>query len=431
MDSQSISDNLIRRFRETEVCSPALGKERRKILIVTGDFVPVSSNCTFRALGFVEELPKFGWDPIVLTQNSQQSSWTQDVGLEAACPSHQVSGSSLLWRFLKKFSRIIPEVLLADRGRSWVPFAVIKGVELTLRYNISIIVGSYQPWSSLAAAYLISLFTGRPLVAEFRDPILKVLGDSPVNQRRLRLAARMAVHAKCIITTTAEISADIKKLSKDTLAREPLVLPHGYRKTDREAFYVPPLDQTFSITFAGTLYRHSCIETFCAAVSAFVKLKHAERIRLNVVGRQKDGALDYFISCARKHGILEHLELSPWQSQENLKHIISQSHMVWCTDTLAGSGEGVILPGRLAKMLACGRPVLALCAKEGPTWRAVRKTSAGEPFEYSDVDGIQGFISKVYEASRGAKFFSRDDISLEEYSFRSITKKFTDAFNHS
>ena len=72
--------------------------------MVVGDFVPVSSNNTFRALGFAEELPNLGWDPFVLTRIPEQSEWSKDVGLRANCPSVQVAGNALLWRAMKKCS---------------------------------------------------------------------------------------------------------------------------------------------------------------------------------------------------------------------------------------------------------------------------------------------------------------------------------------
>jgi hypothetical protein len=164
-------------------------------------------------------------------------------------------------------------------------------------------------------------------------------------------------------------------------------------------------------------------------VSRFLRLNPqlTGRVRLKVVGRQKEGAFEFLQQCAQAHEILDSFEFLPWQSQESLKEIISLSHMVWCTDTLAGSGEGVIMPGRLAKMFACGRPVLALCRAGGATWRAVRETGTGECFEYGDVLGTQGFISKVHEvAVQAGAMPQRNEAKLSEYSFSTLTTKLSD-----
>jgi hypothetical protein len=404
---------------------------RRKVLMVAGEFVPVSSNSTFRALGFVEELPDLGWEPFVLTQSPKQSLWSQDSELKAECPLTQVEGNALLWRILKKLAPIAPEHLLADRARSWVPFAVAKGVQLTLRHRVEVIFGSFQPWSALVTAYLIARYTGRPLVAEFRDPVMSVWRRSSEDQPRIELARRIALHARGIVTTTAEISEDIMKLSNGQLRDAPLVLPHGFREVDHQAFHVPPLADDFIMTFTGSLYRHRCIDTFCAAIAGFLESNPqlAGRVRLKIVGRPKEGSFEFLQNCANAHGIQNCVELLPWQSQQSLKDIIAASHMVWCTDTLAGSGEGVIVPGKLAKMFACGRPLLALCKVGGATWRAVSETAAGEGFDYGDVPGIQGFISRIHEAASGRRARPhRNEAKLSDYSFHELTLRLADLF---
>ncbi len=400
--------------------------------MVVGDFVPVSSNNTFRALGYAEELPDLGWMPIVLTKDPQHTSWTIDSDLEAPCRTVQVSGSRIVWRLWKKFvkdtpiAKLVPESLVADRVRSWIPFAVAKGVGLVLWHRIPVIFGSFQPWSALATAYLISKMTNRPLVAEFRDPVLSVAGTSPDSRRRLGLARRIASHAKIVIATSDEISADISKLAEGKLKTPPVVLPHGFRKTDRRTPLVPPLGEKFVLSFTGTLYDHECLDTLCAAIAELVRDRPelASRVHLKVIGREKKRSFELLKRRAAVYGIQEFLELVPWQSQTSLRAMIEDSHIVWCTDTLGGSGKGVIIPGKLAKLFAYGRPVMALCRPDGATWRAVTETGAGGSFDYSDHEGVCKFITGIYEtAANGGAPFVRNEIAVDEYSFRNLTAK--------
>jgi len=399
----------------------------RRVLVVTGDFVPVSSNCTFRALGFVEELPALGWDPFVLTQNPANAGWTHDPGLKADCPICQVSGSPLLWRLLKRISSLVPIWLLADRARSWIPFAVLRGVYLVWWYRIDLIFGSFQPWSSLVAAYLISKLTRRPLVSEFRDSIPKSLGNPALTKRRMALVTKIVRHSKRIVATTAEISTNIRMLAGGTLPPNSKVLAHGYRKVDLKPFDVPPIDKYFTLTFTGSFYRHCSVDTFCQAIAGFLgeNPELTSRIRLKIIGREKEGAFIFLRRSAEEHGIDHCLEILPWQSQKELQVTIGESHLVWFTDV----GRSEIVPGKLSKMFACGRPLLALSSVGGATWRAVDETAAGRNFEYDDVSGIQGFISRIYHAAIDRDVLpNRDEVKLQDYSFRALTERLVNLF---
>jgi glycosyltransferase involved in cell wall biosynthesis len=411
-------------------------RTNRKVLMVTGDFVPVTSNNTFRALGFVEELPELGWDPIVLTKNPEQAIWSIDSGLESSCPTYQVTGSVTIWRMWKKFvkntlfERIIPESLVADRGRSWIPFAVAKGVGLVLWHRIPVIFGSYQPLPSIVTAYLISKITKRPLIAEFRDPVLSAFGGF-VSNRRLELARRIAKHAKRTVVTSEEISLDISKLADGDLKNPPAVLHHGFRLVDLKSPYIPEIQDKFVLTFTGTFYDHKCLDTLCEAISNLIhdnpELKG--HIILKVIGRQKNRSFELMQQRAAVFEVQQYLEFLPWQSQLNLQAIIEESHIVWCTDTLRGAGEGIIIPGKLAKLFACGRPVLAFCRPEGATWRAVNETAAGETFDYLDSTGVHAYILKIYQtAVNGGGPYFRNDSALDSYSFRSLAAKLAECF---
>jgi glycosyltransferase involved in cell wall biosynthesis len=400
----------------------------RRVLFVTGDFVPVNSNCTFRALGFVEELPGLGWDPFVLTRNPANAGWTHDPGLKADCPIFEVSGSTFLWRLLKKIPLIVPTWLLADRARSWIPFAVLRGVYLVWWFRIDLIFGSFQPWSSLVAAYLISKLTRRPLVSEFRDPIPESFGNTTSTKRLLALVAKIVGHSKGIVTTTVEISTNISMLAGGTIPPYSSVLPHGYRKVDLKPFDVPPINEYFILTFTGSFYRHFSVDTFCRAIAGFLgeNPEMTDRLRLKIIGREKDEAFVFLRRSAEEHGIDRCLEILPWQSQKQLQATIAESHIVWFTDV----GRFKIIPGKVSKMFACGRPVLALCSPGGATWRAVDETAASGNFNYDDVSGIQGFISRIYQAAIDRDILpNRNEEKLQDYSFRNLTERLVNLFS--
>lgn len=398
----------------------------KRVLLVSGNFAPVSDNSSFRALGYVEELPRLGWEPVVLTRNPASTPWRIDSGLIPQCPTISVSGSVFLWKVWKRLRRkiewAVPESIVADHGHSWIPFATLRGVRAVRRYDVSVVFGMFQPWSSLVVAFLISRLTKRPLIAEFRDPILSVVGTSKGAERRLDLARRIVLHAEHIVATTEEIAQDIAELVGHRLESPPVVLPHGFRNADRLDPEIPAMTGDFVLTFTGSLYPDQCLETLCGAVADLAASRPAAKgkIRLKIVGRQKENSFALITEAAARNGIEDALEFIPWQSQESLREIVAGSHLLWCTDAT----KRVIIPGKLAKLFAYGRPVLAICSPDGPTWRAVAETETGASFDYEDRDGVFRFVSGIFDAAvSGGARHPRNDSAVNNYSFSSLTAR--------
>jgi len=194
---------------------------------------------------------------------------------------------------------------------------------------------------------------------------------------------------------------------------------------------MPRIRDHFTILFAGSLYNHPVIEVFCDALelacAADADLRRA--LRIQIVGRSKNGAFDALRHHAAKRGLLSQISFTEWQPQERLRQLVESCHAQLCFD-FDEYGSGMITPGKLAKLIACGRPVLAIAVPDGETWKVVRDTQAGVTADHENADAVASAITRIFRCGLNGESPSdrREDI-LESYSFRHHASTLSDLFD--
>lgn len=148
--------------------------QRRRVLMVAFHFPPLSgSSGVQRTLRFVQQLPEFGWDPLVLSAHPRAYSATsndllaevpEDVPVERAFALDTGRHLALAGRYPGLLAR-------PDRWATWWLGAVPAGLDMIRRYRPHVIWSTYP----IATAHRIGLslhrLSGIPLVMDFRDPM--------------------------------------------------------------------------------------------------------------------------------------------------------------------------------------------------------------------------------------------------------------------
>ncbi|MCP4723450.1 MAG: glycosyltransferase family 4 protein [bacterium] len=173
-----------------------------KALIVAYYYPPIESTGTIRTMKFVKYLPEFGWSPVVLTtkagnhpgdpDNPELVEGVRIVRTKAFLPAESFrrmisrkndsvkedkedtteneskkSMPAKLLQTLKNFMSTY--IFIPDEYIGWFPFAVVRGVRVVKKENISVIFATAPPNTDLLIGKWISYFTGKPLVSDFRD----------------------------------------------------------------------------------------------------------------------------------------------------------------------------------------------------------------------------------------------------------------------
>ncbi|MBC7705319.1 MAG: glycosyltransferase, partial [Rhodoferax sp.] len=146
----------------------------RKVLLIAYHFPPLAGSSGIqRTLRFVQHLPAFGWQPLVLS--AQPRAYLRTSGdLGADVPAGTVVRRAFALdtaRHLALHGRYIGAMARPDRWVSWKFDAVRQGLRMIREFRPDVIWSTYP----IATAHLIGAElhrrSGIPWVADFRDPM--------------------------------------------------------------------------------------------------------------------------------------------------------------------------------------------------------------------------------------------------------------------
>ena len=147
------------------------GVHSKRCLMVAFHYPPCRTSSGYlRAEKFVRYLPDFGWHPEVLT--AKVSAYA-DNSEEIECPDYVHRTSAFDARStLSVRGKYLGVLALPDSWWSWLPGAVRRGRKLYRLLGYQLIWSTYPTPTALLVGYTLKLLTGRPWVADLRDPMI-------------------------------------------------------------------------------------------------------------------------------------------------------------------------------------------------------------------------------------------------------------------
>ncbi len=359
--------------------APSPGGRPRRVLVVAYEFPPVAAGGVARTLKFVRYLPHFGWQPYVLTVRNppgaardttllpelpagvrvwRTTSWehhrVRDLFVRAASglgldPTDWREG--LAWRLRGLWDRFA----MPDHKVFWAAPAILAGVWLVVRHRLDAIYSTSWPYADHVAALAISRLTGRPLVADFRDPWTQHMNYRPPSrgwdrmQRRLERAVCAA--AKFVVTPTQSATAGLRRMMPDLPRGRFVTVRNGFDPTDF-AGQVPPAPR-FDIVHAGTFYRSRRPDTFLAGLGEFLRqvpeaATHT-RVRLFGLTDHDFGSGLHEHPCVEARGWVPHREAVGAFRQAAVLLLVLHGE----------KGTELTIPGKVYEYMATGNHVLA------------------------------------------------------------------------
>ena len=169
-----------------------------------------------RTLRFVQHLPAYGWQPIVLSAHPRAYADTSDDLLAAIPPGTVVDRAFALdtGRHLAIGGRYPGFLARPDRWRSWVFGAIPAGLRLIRRFRPDVIWSTYPIATAHLIGHRLHRLTGIPLVADFRDPMVQ--DGYPADPKTYRSFERVE---RSVVTDAARLvfvapSAGVRRWSR-------------------------------------------------------------------------------------------------------------------------------------------------------------------------------------------------------------------------
>lgn len=380
----------------TSADSQAPTREKR-VTMVAFHFPPQSgSSGLLRTLNFTKYLPDNGWETTVLTARPQAYVRTSPELVSEIPARCQVirAGALDVARDLSFRGKYLGVMALPDRWASWCWGGIRQGWKhlRSVSGSTDVIWSTYPIPSAHLIASVLARWTGKPWVADFRDPM--TASGEKLNGLKRWVWTRIenhVVHAadRCVFTTNA--AAEVHALRYPHLRDKFTVVSNGY---DEDAFSrLQPQrtgihSDTLLLLHSGVIYpQERDPSAFFAAVRALLDRGQLQRNRLCIRFRAS-GQEQSLTALAQAYGVADVFDAAP-----PLPYRDAVSEMMGADLLLLFQGRqfNAQIPAKAYEYIRCGRPVMGLVDGQG---QSAAFLASFEATSMADI-GTQGQIEQA------------------------------------
>jgi len=426
-----------------------------RVLVVAYYFPPVAGIGVHRTVKFVTYLPRWGWEPVVLTARdpgvvhrdpASESALPPNLRVERAFSPEPIKLRRALGRAARRASstrtreasgdmQIGPSMpngtagaaaeaspsgrvrdygglagiwggmerlfFFPDTEVGWVPFAVRRGLELQRELPFDAVYSSAGPISCHLIAGLIARKTGLPWVADFRDPWIGNPFAAPLPGLHRELQARIE---KRIVERADRLAFATPGLAEAYAARYPraadrcYAIPNGYDRNDFPPDPGPEArarDGRFRLTYGGSIYREGDLVVFLDGLELLFGRRPELRDKLEVefVGwlTLQNQALAARYSTPERLGSV--LRFSGYlPHREALSHLLASDALMQLIAD--GPNRSGFVGGKLAEYVGLDRQILAV-VPEGDARAVLRELDWGiavDPTPQGVAEGVERLL---------------------------------------
>lgn len=404
------------------------GTLSRKLLMVAFHFPPVAySSGGLRTLKFSNYLPRYGWDPLVLTVAPGKGiqvnngltggiASTTKVFRAAAYDAKEV------WSIRGRYPSLLD---IPDRFGNWIPRAILLGRRLIRELRPDAIWSTYPIASSHVIAHSLARHSGLPWIAEFRDPMFHEdlvgrwglkMSHRHVEKTTLKRATRVV-----FVTESARASylARFPERSPDSIS----VIANGYDEEDFVSLPATPAEAPkprLTLLHSGVLYPEGRNATpFLEAAAALITRGVISAGALRIVFRACGDEVNYQ-QVAKRLGLESVVELAPSLPYHAALQEMSESDGLLLVQ---GTRFDRQVPAKLYEYLRIGRPVIGLVAPSGETASELvqmRYTYMADPDRQDEIERV---LERFIVDWRGGTLSTPPTQAVSQYSRVELTRQ--------
>jgi len=362
-----------------------------------------------RALRFSQYLPRFGWEPIVLTAHPRAYERVSDDQL-GDVPSNVHVSRTVAWdarRHLSIFGRYPACLAMPDRWMSWRLSAVPEGLRLIRKYQPAAIWSTFPLPTAHRIGLALHLKTGLPWIADFRDVMTEegYPADPPTATTWRNLEAQTIQHcARAVFTTPGAVRMYAQRYP-DKASESFDLIENGY---DEEVF--AEVERTVGasraiaslrplrIVHSGVIYPMERDPS--ALFQALGEMRRRGQIDGNTLRLilRATGHDDYLTKLVEEQAIGDIVELAPpIPYRDALAEMLQADALL----LLQGNTCNRQIPAKLYEYVRVGRPILGLVG--GDTAHALQSlgihTIAALEDRVAIGRALLGFMDQVHEES--------------------------------
>ena len=389
----------------------------KRVLMVAYHFPPLSGSSGIqRTLRFVQHLPAFGWQPIVLSADPRAYDRVSDdliADIPASTPVRRAFALDTA-RHLSIGGRYVGAWARPDRWVSWRFDAVRQGLQLIRKYKPQAIWSTYP----IATAHLIGSTlarrSGLPWIADFRDPMAQegYPADPQTWASYKRIEENAAGQAALNVFATPGALREYQRRYPHAAERMTLV-ENGYDEgsfadVERSLLRSQPLNPgALTLLHSGIVYpaERDPEPLFKALRSLLNSGRLAPRaLRLRFRAAVHDALLQRMAKQYELGDVVETLPPLPYR--EALEEMLRADALM----VLQSNDCNDQVPAKLYEYFRAGRPVLCLADPVGDTARACVDAGLPDVTALEDSEAIaQRLVVFVDKLMRRVTMVARPD----------------------
>ena len=424
----------------------------KRVLVITYYWPPVGGSGVQRWVKFAKYLPSEGWQPVIYTPSnpdlgSVDESLLSDIPYEAEIIKRRIFEPYGIYRkltgskgqikveanpggggkgsFLKRLSMWVRgNLFMPDPRCLWIGPSVRFLKKYLKEHPVDVIVSTGPPQSMHLIARGVSLATGIPWVADFRDPWTKIFYFKHLmlgkwaERKHHELEQKVLDDATAVVAVSPMVQADFAAMTKTPVC----LVTNGYDESDYAEAVVP--EKGFNVVHTGLLTAEgNPVELWkilgdkCREDADF-----AASFRLTLAGKTDETVLE----SIRKAGLGDYL--TDLGYIDHNKAVMQQRKASVLILPIREEPETkAILPGKLFEYLAARRPVLGVGTGEGAMAEVLKETGAGQIFDWNDRAGISDYVGHLWSAFKSGEVMTTT-ADIEKYSRRMTTRKMVEIF---
>lgn len=408
----------------------------RNVLIIAYYFPPMGLSGVQRTLKFVKHLPKFGWNPIVLTTDSP-AYYAFDESLLKELESENITvyrtapdASKLAKRksgtlkypsyFVQKIRRAFLQTFLQpDSRRYWKQPAVNLGKEILEKHEIHAIYSTAPPYTDFLIASELSELYDVPYLVDYRDLWVDnayYFWATPFHKSyAIGLENDILMKAKRALVITRFMKEKILQRYKFMSHEDITIIPHGYDPEDFDSLkHIRPDSNKFTITHAGLFPDDLTPKYFLKALAEFIKANPdaKSKIKANFVGLMRNSHLKYI----KKYKLTDNVELSGYVPHSESVESLMRSDVLWFMIP-----NNIATPSRMFEYIGARKPILG-CLPDGNLKQILQDSGAGFTANPYDVKEITAQIEILFNLWKQNRLPHLKDETVENYNRIKLTQ---------
>ena len=407
----------------------------QKVLFITY-FWPPSGKATLHwPLKIIKHLPRYGWQPLVLTADEDTFSSKDESLLKEVDPDLKVFKARAiepfgLYRSLLGKEKNAPltasetisttnrglrhqlavwirmNLFIPDARVGWYWNAVRKGKQILKSENIKAIVSIGPPHTTLLVGLKLSKLSGVPHIPVFIDPWVDISYYQGFERSKLTLAVDRRLE-RSVIENAGQVVFVTETMKKDYIRQYPSiqskshVLYWGY---DEEAFQLYKSNRSSDqeiLLHAGNIYDHQNPQNLWRILRK--EIDNGRNLKIIFIGTVSPGIRQAIVEAGLADRTV-YKGFLPYKQM--LDEIGSASYLLVC------ASEKRHVPGKLFEYLRSGKPILAFGDENDEVEKILVDANAGMIFPLS-ADGEEFFnrVKEFFTDTTYIRQFERNEIA--------------------